>query len=88
MIPEHSALIEEWKTKQDQMRDCDRITQQILRDALQSIFSGLITLEQRITSLGNQEWKGSRQIHNMQDELISMRYKMVLFEKSLGDNHE
>lgn len=83
MIPEYQAMVENLQEQRADIELCDKITQSILREAMLAMFDGLLLLERRIASMADQEWKGAREIYNMQDEMMAMRYKMILFEKAL-----
>lgn len=84
-IPEQDAVkaaMFDWRETIEEAQEMDLA---FVKEALAAVFDGLISLEQRIASLGGQEWKGARQVYEVQEEVLAMRYKMILFEQALKE---
>ncbi len=66
----------------------EKMTQTFIKDALIAIFEGMLTLDSKIASLAGQEWKGFKQMVDLQDEMNEQRYKMILLQRAIGVNNE
>jgi hypothetical protein len=63
----------------------EKITQAFIKDALVAIFEGMLSLDAKIASLSGQEWKGFKQMVDLQDEMNEQRYKMILLQQAIGN---
>ena len=75
------ATMYEW---QEAVINQEKITQTFIKDALIAIFEGMIAMDAKIASLSGQEWKGFKQMVELQDEMNSQRYKMILLQKAIN----
>jgi hypothetical protein len=62
----------------------EKMTQTFIKDALVAIFEGMLTLDARIASLAGQEWKGFKQMVDLQNEMNEQRYKMILLQRAIA----
>lgn len=62
----------------------EKLTQTFLKDALVAIFEGMLALDSKVASLAGQEWKGVKQMVDLQDEMNLQRYKMILLQQAIN----
>ena len=74
------ATMHEW---QEAVINQEKLTQTFLKDALVAIFEGMLTIDSKIASLSGQEWKGFKQMVDLQDEMNEQRYKMILLQQTI-----
>lgn len=86
--PEDDAMRSTMYEWHEALINQEKLTQTFLKDALIAIFEGMLSLDTKIASLTGQEWKGFKQMVDLQDEMNEQRYKMILLQRAInGDKN-
>lgn len=75
------SVIFDWR---DAIEAKEKLDQKFIREVLLAMTEGLLALDERVTSLSTQEWRGMREVIALQDEMNEQRYKMILLQKAIN----